>query len=636
MKRDRSFSCELTTRATLCVLGVALLYVANPADSTARQTSLPFSDSARQTIDTNLVWGEPETRIAIPKETYDSAVRWVISKAPLPVEEEIERARRRHDEVAEKFSLTTPEPEIQITLDRLVAALPPSAGPDHYTYQCWIIDDPDQDAFTLGAGRIYLSANWLKTFYRTGDAARKDRLAYLIGRELGHTALGHIRSVYQREWMNERLGLQTDADGNSPRDATSAAWREQSRRFLQRLAFAESDLESLYPPDSQFEADLFAIHLCRNAGFDLENALDALRYLAVAQQPTLSQPSPLPTGSPREDIIQPADPYDPLGVNRPSIQPSAPLRLRRLRMELDGIIVGENYGLHRFDHQTETWQRAENQSLDAVQSPIVLIHGMESSLAVFNPMVQAFAEDPVLRDREILGFQYPGDDSLARSAKFLINEVARTAIDLRNAQAICHSAGGLILRNYVEVDRRPLRSAYFLGTPHGGSNLAALQAFLEASQFLGSLRLGYDQALASTIRDGHGQISHDLLPDSLFLSHLNTSRNPPDCRYVVFRGRAVTAFQAMLMTQTSRAAKGALEAMITTSADQDVPLDVARAAIGLLDIPEEISNGDLCVTCERATLKTAAKTHDYPVNHTMLPRDQTVINDLIETLKSPR
>ena len=60
---------------------------------------------------------------------------------------------------------------------------------------------------------------------------------------------------------------------------------EKLRMTLENLAGVGAILEHVYTRQEQFEADLFAIHLCRNAGFDVENCLDGLRRRASPRMP---------------------------------------------------------------------------------------------------------------------------------------------------------------------------------------------------------------------------------------------------------------------------------------------------------------------------------------------------------------
>ena len=66
---------------------------------------------------------------------------------------------------------------------------------------------------------------------------------------------------------------------------------------------------------------------------------------------------------------------------------------------------------------------------------------MESDLDKFESMVPALDSAMNTSGRRILGFQYPGDASLSRVARFLHNELKRTGADTTSWDFITHSAG---------------------------------------------------------------------------------------------------------------------------------------------------------------------------------------------------
>jgi hypothetical protein len=170
------------------------------------------------------------------------------------------------------------------------------------------------------------------------------------------------------------------------------------------------------------------------------------------------------------------------------------------------------------------------------------VNGVEIARAdprvIYLPLMNRLAADPAGGNFRILGFQYPNDESLARSGKFLKREMLRVCAAAKHVDFVCHSAGGLVFRQYAEVEGGEFHHVYFQGTPHYGSDLAALRSLLEATQFLSDLKLGYDGALQQAILDGHGQMSYDLQPDSLFLRQLNAPRDKPGREGCIYCGQA--------------------------------------------------------------------------------------------------
>ncbi|TWU42770.1 hypothetical protein [Novipirellula artificiosorum] len=192
-----------------------------------------------------------------------------------------------------------------------------------------------------------------------------------------------------------------------------------------------------------------------------------------------------------------------------------------------------------------------------------------------------------------------------------------------------------MLRHYVEVDGGDAHRVYFQGTPHLGSNLAALRSLLEVGQFIGDLNFGFDAALASAIRDGHGQISHDLLPDSMFLTYLNRPSRPRHLeRYAIYRGKAFSRTRSFFVRAALSSTIKSLARRLDEDGSDDISVEFARAALDTLVLPDEIFEGDLCVTSLSAQFEGVEKIYDYRLNHTALPRDPDVVEHLAQQLVS--
>jgi hypothetical protein len=617
---------------TWVIIGFAAFAGAVGAQQVA-DSSLIFSSLQRANIDDNAIWGKPETLDVAPVETYDSVVRWLGAKAPLPGEEEVARAKKLHDQLALQTTISPVTGDVRQVFDRLIKALPSRMREAGSSFDLNVVDANSDEAFTLGGGRVYVSRKWLETNLASGDAGAVDRVAFVLARQLGHLGRGHIRRMFRQQWIYEQIAP-SEAGNNSTRSTTvqdGNDWVSRYRVFAQRVSQAGTDLQNLYRREDHFEADLFAIHLCRNAGFNLENCLDVIRFEAVDEDAGLLR-SPTPRiGDPPVAAVK----GELVAAQSLSIAqaPSASLRLRRLRLELDGRVFGEGYGLFEYQPATRTWQPVADQSLGQVKSLVVFIHGMDSSLAIFQDCVDGLVNHSSFADRRIIGFQYPGDDSLARSAKFLKREFQRVGANTETATFVCHSAGGLVLRHYVDVDGGGIEAGFFLATPHGGSNLAALQDFLEAGQFLGDLNVGFDEALSASIRDGRGQIGQDLMPDSLFISYLNSKLDrAANGLYEVYRGRVFSQTRGMFLGIAFRTAASSLNQLLDRQDEPNVGIDVARVSLKLLELPEEISSGDLCVTCKSAELAGVAKIHEVQLGHNAIPRSETVIKQIADKI----
>ena len=203
-----------------------------------------------------------------------------------------------------------------------------------------------------------------------------------------------MRWLFQRQWLYEHV--EKDLSAEPERKA-------EAKRYLDSLRGTGVILEYAYSREDDFLADLFAVHLCRNAGFDVENGLDVLRRGAVNQNEALLRNPPARVGVPPiEPEVQEAVTGESFTLAQP---PSPAQRLRRVRLELDGLIYGEDYGLFAFQRETEQLKLAEDHSIDEGQRIVVCIHGMESSLGVYLPLMEHLAKQDATAELRVLGFQ---------------------------------------------------------------------------------------------------------------------------------------------------------------------------------------------------------------------------------------
>lgn len=590
------------------------------AEAPAKPAS--FSAGERRRIDDNALWGSRERVNRAGLEAVSSVLEWVIVHTPLPVEEEARRAEEDLRQTEAKFSSSEPPAAARKVDDDLLTALPKSMRPPKGPAGVAVVENLERPAGLVGLGRVNLDKAWLSAVL-TNEQTGRDQLAFVIAAELGHACLGHTRRRWQRQWLEQDLQRDVARKELTPID------RERQLKILENLRGIGTLGEDVYSREECYQADLFAIHLCRNAGFDVENCLDVLRAAAVAKYRALLDEPPPRTGSPPiEPEVQPNTTGESFTL---ASRPSDAHRLRRLRLELDGLVFGE-FGLFEFDRVTKSFTRATDASVPADARAVVCIHGMESSRDVWLPLLGRIAEEPAAEKLRLFAFQYPADDSLARSGQFLRREVQRVFTSAKPIDFVVHSAGGLVFRWYAEVASGEFHRATFLGTPHLGSDLARLRRLLEVVQFAGDLSLGFDSAMQKAILDGRGQITFDLQPDSLFLNYLNRERpNRLRDQYAIHRGKALSRTRALVLQTSVDAGRAALARRLDK--DPDSLLAKFKApALEALVLPQEIIDGDLCVRSESALLDGVKSVETYPLMHTSLPRDARVISLVLKQL----
>lgn len=582
----------------------------------------PLTPSERTDIDERIRTYTLDRSDARPARLASGAGEWLIERAAISPRQERRLAKAEQARLLEDVPRLSPPPEAVWIFDRLVAELPARMKPPEFDFELIALDNPDQESFTFGGGTVFITAGLLDSLLaETAQPTGTDMLAFVLAHELGHLCRGHSRHVYQVRQLQQRVGG----------DLVEGTSRTGTRKWAHHLLGGAAGVTLWFQhPDQEFEADLFALHLCRNAGFNSHRGLDVLRSLIRHEREL-----PQPVADSDEAAQEPGDPSAEVASTPP--RTPAERRLQRLLHELGFIPPGTGYGLFRLDPTTGEASPLADGELAGRRNVILFVHGMESSLQSLRSIVARAAERAEGDDVTLLGFQYPHDDSLAMAGNFLTREIQRTAVPAEHTRFVCHSAGGLVVRWYLEVDRGRCQQAVFLGTPHGGSHLSSLRILLEAKQFFGELPLGFPTALENTLTDGHGQIRHDLEPDSLFFRHLNhRERRRPLNRYVVIRGRAMKRRYAVL----AEAGTLGLRRGLATAAEKCRLPEEDRGNlvdwVSRFRLPEEIIKGDLAVSLENATLDGVPTVHTFRVNHLRMMTHPDVLATLSESLADDR
>ena len=149
--------------------------------------------------------------------------------------------------------------------DRLVAELPSYLPSKAFAYHLTVLDLPGNHAFTTVAGNICIPQPMVESLLadpKRGDAVLAFVLADQIAPRRARPVLSHQRTKGRRSCRSPVFyRFSCPARGSAtPR----------------RLIFTDAERR---------DADRFALHLCRNAGFDLDAALDSVRREADGARP---------------------------------------------------------------------------------------------------------------------------------------------------------------------------------------------------------------------------------------------------------------------------------------------------------------------------------------------------------------
>ena len=277
--------------------------------------------------------------------------------------------------------------------------------PAEFRYRLIILDVPEPGIFTNGGGIIYITRPVLDRVL-DGTPRGESVLAFILAQQLGHMARLHCRRGWQLAHIEDDLKghFKTDVDAGLIHRLL-----ETSVRFSGPLTYF------LYSRQQSYEADLFAWQLCRNAHFDPEEVLDALRYLALTAYPRLvTEENFRPS---KEEMVSVLRYYL-------SESPEPLVRLKRCCWSATaGSWTKRITACFATTSRRPSWLRCGDRSVAADQAAIVFVHGLRGDAMTFRDFLAFLGQQKETASRPLLVFRYPNNDSLARSGLFLNNEI---------------------------------------------------------------------------------------------------------------------------------------------------------------------------------------------------------------------
>ena len=174
--------------------------------------------------------------------------------------------------------------------------------------------------------------------------------------------------------------------------------------------------------------------------------------------------------------------------------------------------------------------------LDPGRPLVVLIHGMDSSQAIWDPLQGLLGN----AGHQVASFGYASDAPIEESGNALARHLVafRAAHPATPVEIVAHSMGGLVARSYVEGPAYVggVRRLILCGTPNAGSTWAKYRLAVEAQEHYRLWK--NDPAWSPTwaITDGLGEAGRDLKPGSDFLKKLNARPRREGVAYTVVAG----------------------------------------------------------------------------------------------------
>ncbi|MGB6970600.1 MAG: alpha/beta fold hydrolase [Desulfobulbales bacterium] len=174
---------------------------------------------------------------------------------------------------------------------------------------------------------------------------------------------------------------------------------------------------------------------------------------------------------------------------------------------------------------------------------VVLIHGLDDPGKVWQNLAPELAKDGY----NVLLMEYPNDQPVVESSQLFFEELQELKeFGIDRIAIVAHSMGGLVSREmltspefeyYRSVNENLVPEVarfIMVGTPNHGSQMARFRLFGEVRDHIA--RLSKDETTwQGAIFDGAGEAKIDLLPESRFLTELN-SRSHPDMDMLIIAG----------------------------------------------------------------------------------------------------
>lgn len=241
---------------------------------------------------------------------------------------------------------------------------------------------------------------------------------------------------------------------------------------------------------------------------------------------------------------------------------------------------------------------------------VVFVHGLnstpESVAALLKP-----AKDAGLA---CVGFAYPNDQPLDKSASLLAGELRKLSVrdNSQRVALVTHSMGGLIARRVIEdrrLDPGNVSALVMVSPPNHGSRLARFAAAGDLWEHGVARTSGWPWArVADATQDGWGEALQDLSPGSPFLTQLNQQTRNPDVCYTILLGDAGSVSPQRVET----IAKGVRRSLETIGAKRTG----SRFSRFVKSFPEVVrGQGDGAVALERGRLSGVADTVVLPFGH---------------------
>jgi hypothetical protein len=150
-------------------------------------------------------------------------------------------------------------------------------------------------------------------------------------------------------------------------------------------------------------------------------------------------------------------------------------------------------------------------------------------------------------------------------------------------------------------------------------------------EFASQLPGGLPEAVRATARDGRGQLTPDVMPDSLFLRYLGHDKRVAK-RYHVILGKYLSEKQARGLRISFVAARLSARHMVRDHVSSPLMRRLGLRLVDGMKLTDEILDGDLIVSADSARLMGAGKVTETRLAHQQLKTDAEVLREVVRVL----
>ena len=186
----------------------------------------------------------------------------------LSTKEENALGLQSHKELMQNMKISK-NPILTAQLDRIGARIAAVSDRQDYTYNFYVIEGDDFNAFTTPGGHVYVYEGLMKAL------KTDDRIAGVVAHEVGHCAAKHVAKKFQKALGYNLLYnvAVTAASGSSAQSVV-----QLGSGTVMKLAM------SAYSRKDEYEADRLGVKYATLAGYDPNGLVEGFQVLQAAEK----------------------------------------------------------------------------------------------------------------------------------------------------------------------------------------------------------------------------------------------------------------------------------------------------------------------------------------------------------------